>query len=117
MAIKPRPIIGKFSLFVVHEGTKERVVEIYNFDEISEVRIDKNDGIVKILKKNAKEYCVVLEETNQQMIESFYNTLLSVMSTRMSPEEIQRANAIRAQLAEKQKKDTKTTKSKGNRKN
>lgn len=101
MSIKIKPIIGKLSLFVIHEGTKERVIEVHNYDDIQEVRFDLHDGIVKILKKDEKEYFVVLEESKKELVQSFYSTLMSAMSSRMSPEEIRRSNEIREQLKQR----------------
>ena len=76
----PKPVIGKKRIMVNYEGTKELLTNVYEYEDIKEIRIDMEANCVKILAKSSKEYETIFEDTNKDQLVQFHRFLITSMS-------------------------------------
>ncbi len=84
---------------VNHEGTKEVLTNIYEFKNMTEIRIDFEENCVKILTKDNSKYEVVFENSDKVQLNNFHRFLITSMSG-ITQEEIIKARELAQQAQE-----------------
>jgi len=115
--MKINRIIGKNSLVLVAQGQKQLAAQIFNYDQIREIRMDFDDLEVKVLLFCDDSYHRVFKielsdqmdfEEAKKLTFNFYNNFLNA-SMKLSKEEIDNLKKQKEEMTKKIKEDSKIT--------
>ncbi len=122
--MKINRIIGKNSLILVAQGKSQLAAQIFNYDQIREIRMDLEDLEVKILLSCDESYHrvykikindkITLDEAKKSVF-AFYNNLLNA-SMKLSKEEIENLKKQKEKTILEINKEIEKNKSKNNNK-
>ena len=115
--MKINRIIGKNSLVLVAQGQKQLAAQIFNYDQIREIRMDFDDLEVKVLLFCDDSYHRVFKielsdqmdfEEAKKLTFNFYNNFLNA-SMKLSKEEIDNLKKQKEEMAKKMNETSKKT--------